>query len=562
MRKIINIAKEDKKLQNELAKEMGISRVLAQVLINRGVESVESASKFLNPCLTDLFSPWELKDMEPAVERIRQAARRKDKVLIFGDYDVDGITAVALLKVHLERLGIPAIHYIPHRIAEGYGLSPGILEVARGKSVKLIITVDCGINSHAIIKKLAADGIDVIVTDHHQPEARLPSAVAVINPKRQDCPYKYKELAGVGVAYKFAQAFTGSSLWEDLDLVALGTIADSVPLNGENRIIVKEGLKRLSSAVRPGIQALIDIAGINSRRPLGAFAISFILGPRINASGRMDTAESALRLLLSQSPDEARDLAKILDAHNRKRQRVEERVLKQARSLIDREVNFKDHRIIVVSGQDWHVGVLGIAASRLSDEFYRPTILISESADEQYCRGSARSIKDYSIFDALVHCRRHLENFGGHKYAAGLVISKGNIQDFRRDINSFAEQTLLKDLLCPSIDADMQLELDDLSEDLVYGLRDLAPFGRANPEPAFYIRNLTLRGQPQAFARDTLKFWVTDSKLTYPVVGFGLAPLMQGLVEAGSLDLVFHAEIDNWKENRGLILEAGEIILR
>jgi len=351
-------------------------------------------------------------------------------------------------------------------------------------------------------------------------------------------------------------------LWEDLDLVALGTIADCVALNGENRIIVREGLKRLASSPRLGIQALMDISGINNKRPLGAFAVSYILGPRINASGRMDTAESALRLLLSQSISEAQDLAKLLNSHNRKRQKIEEDVFKQAKNLIDREINFKDHRVIVVSGEDWHVGVLGIVASRLMGEFYRPTILISESAQDSYCRGSARSIRDFSIFDALLHCRRYLENFGGHHYAAGLVIAKENIHDFRRDINNFAQQTLFKEFLSPSIDVDMQIDLTDLDEDLVYQLRNLEPFGPANPEPTFYIRNLTLRSQPQTLSRDTLKFWVTDSRLTYPVIGFGLAALTHRLTQASSIDLVFRPEIDSWQGNQSLILEAKEIIFK
>jgi single-stranded-DNA-specific exonuclease len=276
----------------------------------------------------------------------------------------------------------------------------------------------------------------------------------------------------------------------------------------------------------------------------------------------MDTAESALRLLLTQSISESRDLAKLLNSHNRKRQKIEENVFKQAKNLIDREVNFKDHRVIVISGEDWHIGVLGIVASRLMGEFYRPTVLISESTAETHCRGSARSIRDFSIFDALCHCRRYLENFGGHKYAAGLVIAKENIHDFRRDINHFAQQTLFKEFLSPSIDVDMQIDLTDLDEDLVYQLRNLEPFGSANPEPTFFTRNLTLRNQPQTLSRDTLKFWVTDSLLTYPVIGFGLAALTQRLIQADSIDLVFCPGIDNWQGNRGLILEAKEIIFK
>lgn len=560
MSKIIKIAQPDPQLGKSLSNQLGIPEILAQVLINRGIKSAQDAGMFLKPSLSHLFSPWGLKDMQPAVKRVAEAVKRKERVLIFGDYDVDGITSVALLKTRLERLGLPVVHYIPHRIKEGYGLSPVAGEIARSNQVKLIITVDCGINSFSVIEELKSAGIDVIVTDHHQPQEHLPPALAIINPKRKDCAYQYKELAGVGVAYKFIQAVTNSNLWEDLDLVALGTIADSVALNGENRIIAREGLNRLSGSCRLGIQELMQISGLGKQKSLGTTAVSYILAPRINASGRMDTAESALSLLLSQSVDEARDLAKILNSHNRSRQKVQREIFKEANSLIDREVNFKDHCVIVLSGHNWHTGVLGIVASRLMDRFYRPTILISESA-QGYCRGSARSIKDFSIFDALFHCRKHLEDFGGHKFAAGLVIARDSIQDFRRDINHFAQKTLLKEFLVPSIEVDMEVGFADLNEDLASRLADLEPFGQANPEPVFYTRNLTLCRDPAVLARDTLKFWVSDSKFTYPVIGFGLGALKQSLMEANSLDLAFCLQIDNWQGNHGLILRAKEIIL-
>lgn len=560
MQKIVSIIRSNPQLQDKLSKELGISKILAQALINRRINSVQDAENFLEPRLANLFSPWQLKDMDLAIKRVYKALKHKEKILVFGDYDVDGITSVALLKTHLERLGIDTMHYIPHRIKEGYGLNATVGKIAKNNAIKLIITVDCGINSFSIIEKLSSFGIDVIVTDHHLPQERIPRAVAVIDPKRHDCPYPYKELSGVGVAYKFIQALTKNDLWEDLDLVALGTIADSVALNGENRIIVREGLKKLSTTCRLGIQALMEISRLGRHRPLGVWAVNYILGPRINASGRMDTAESALRLLLCQSVNEAQDLAKILDSHNRRRQKVQNGVFREAKDLIDKEVNFKDHSVIVISGQDWHPGVLGIVASRLTDEFYRPTILISEKGE--YCRGSARSIKDFSIFEALVHCQKYLKNFGGHKYAAGLTITKKNIQDFRRDINNFAQQVLLKEFLLPSIEVDMEISLSDLNEDLIYELSRLEPFGPANPEPIFYTRNLTLRSEPAVLGRDTLKFWVTDSKRTYPVIGFGLTALKQKLIETESIDLVFRPQLDNWQDNRDIILEAKEVVFK
>ncbi|MFC1592483.1 single-stranded-DNA-specific exonuclease RecJ [Candidatus Omnitrophota bacterium] len=560
MQKIIRIAKPDKQLQLRLSGELSISPILAQVLINRGIKSAQDAREFLEPKLADLLSPWQMKDMEPAVKRIIQAGKKKEKVLIFGDYDVDGISSVVLLKTHLERLGIPVTHYIPHRVKEGYGLSQAAEEVARNNNIKVIVTADCGINSCAEIKKIRRWGIDVIVTDHHEPQGEIPPAYAIINPKRRDCPYRFKHLSGVGVVYKFIQALSNNNLWEELDLVALGTIADSVALTGENRIIAREGLKRLSVSPRPGIQALMDVAGINRERPLKSFFVSYVLAPRINASGRVDTAESALSLLLSQSDSQAEDLAKLLNSHNRKRQKIEEKILNEAKSVIDKEINFKQDCVIVVSGQHWHTGVLGIVASRLAERYYRPTILISETTQGLHCRGSARSIKDFSIFDALAHCSKHLENFGGHRLAAGLTISKKNIRRFREEINDFGRQFLLKELLLPSIDVDMEVGLGVWEEGLVYQLKNLEPFGSANPQPVFFTRNITLRGQPQVLNRGTLKFWVTDSKFTYPVIAFGLAGLRQQLVDADSFSLLYHPEIDTWQDNHGLILRAKDII--
>ena len=560
MQRAIRVAQLYPELQDNLARELNISRILAQVLINRGIESVPEAEAFIEPNLSNLISPLQMRDIGRAVSRIKQAIDKKERILIFGDYDVDGITSIALLKTHLERLGAQTLHYIPHRIKEGYGLNTGICRIAKAKAVKLIITVDCGINSFSIIEKLRNSGIDVIVTDHHEPQQRLPCANAVIDPKRHDCPYPYKELSGVGVVYKLLQALTNNVLLEDLDLVCLGTIVDSVALNGENRIIVREGLDRLSISNRLGIQALKETSGIEKERPLRASSVSYILGPRLNASGRIDTAESALRLLLSQSISEAQDLAKILDSYNRQRQKIQEGVFKQAKNLIDKEVNFKDHWVIVISGQDWHIGVLGIVASRLMEEFYRPTILLSEG--QTYCRGSARSIKNFSIFDALSNCKKYLKEFGGHKYAAGLVIAKDKIHDFRRDINKFAQQVLAKEFLTPSIDIDMEINLTDINEDLIFELKNLEPFGSGNPEPVFYTHNLMLRGEPQVLARDTLKFWVTDSKITYPVIGFGLNALKQKLIEAESFDLIFYPEFDNWQDYHSIILEAKEIIFK
>jgi single-stranded-DNA-specific exonuclease len=452
------------------------------------------------------------------------------------------------------------MHYLPHRIKEGYGLSKNILQIVKEKKIKVLITVDCGTGNHKEIEELRRCNIEVIVTDHHEPrDAVLPKASSIINPKLKDSNYKYRDLAGVGVTYKLCQALTSSLLLEDLDLVSLGTIADVVPLTGENRIIAKEGLLRLSKTKRMGLRALIENSGIQGRK-FNSTLVSFILGPRINASGRMDTAEISLKLLMSERMDEAQELAKIIEAHNRQRQKVENKILDEAEVIINREINFKEHKIIVIAKEDWHQGVLGIVASKLADRFYRPAIVISLSED--LCKGSGRSIKNFHLFDALLECKEFLHTFGGHAHAAGIVITRDNIIDFRRQINRLAKERLsLRDLI-PSLDIDMEIALSELDEKIIQELEMLEPFGTGNPEPLFYTKNLKLKGEPQILSRDTLKFWVTDGDFTYQAIGFGMGSLKNSLENTGSFDLIFTPRIDDWGNTTSVILEIKDIFLK
>ena len=432
--KKLNLPAPDTRLQDALHKELGISRILAQLLINRGISSAAEAEKFLNIKLSDLRDPYSFVDMRAAVAIVRQAAKNKDKVMVFGDYDVDGITSVALLKDTLLKLGIHALHYIPHRIKEGYGLTKNITHIAKEKGVKLLITADCGTSGIQQVKELRSAGVDVIVTDHHEPSGTmLPGASALINPKIKGCGYGFGELAGVGVAYKLCQALSGSDLCDELDIVSLGTIADVVPLKDENRVIAKFGLSRLSGTKRPGLKALIETSRIKNKKINSTF-VAYILGPRINASGRMDTSDAALKLLTTLQDAEALELAKLLEKLNRDRQKIEAEILGEAFSLVDKEVNFKDHKVIVVAGEKWHQGILGIVASKVADRFYRPTIVISLS--DGVCKGSGRSIKSFHLFKALLECREFLENFGGHSHAVGLNIHRDKLQGFREKIIS------------------------------------------------------------------------------------------------------------------------------
>jgi len=558
--KILTIASPDTSLQNNFSQELGLSKILAQILINRGIKTKDEAEKFLDAKLEHLLDPYLFSDMHQAVTRIKRAVQNKEKAMVFGDYDVDGITSTALLELVLSKIGLDVIHYIPHRIKEGYGLNKNILHLIKQKKIKLLITADCGINNHEEIKELRRHNIDVIVTDHHEPvDSELPAASSIINPKIKGSKYKYRDLAGVGVAYKLCQAITNKALFEDLDLVSLGTIADVAPLNGENRVMVKEGLVRLSDTKKIGLQALIESSGIKDKKITATF-VSYILGPRLNASGRMDTAEIALNLLISQRQTEAGDLAKIIETHNRLRQKTERKILEEAEVIIDREINFKDHKIIVIAKEDWHPGVLGIVASKLVDRFCRPAIVISLSYD--LCKGSARSIKNFHLFEALCECKGLLETFGGHAHAAGLVIAKDNIEDFKQDINRLAKEKLVLEDLLPHLDIDIELALSDLNESAIMELEALEPFGMANPEPLFYTRNLKLKGEPQVLGRNTLKFWVTDGQITYQAIGFGLGSFEDSLVNADYFDLVYSPRMDNWHGEGTVLLEIRDIFFK
>ncbi|MBU1922732.1 MAG: single-stranded-DNA-specific exonuclease RecJ [Candidatus Omnitrophica bacterium] len=558
--RILRLAIPHIHLQNQLSKELGISKILAQVLANRKIKSIAEAERFLRAGMNDLFSPQLFSDMPKAAALVKKAIENKEKVMIFGDYDVDGITSTVLVKNTLVSLGLDVLHHIPHRITEGYGLNKEIINFAKENKVKLMVTADCGTANHKEVEGLRQANIDVIITDHHEPQGvGLPAASSLINPKVKNSGYPFRDLAGVGVAYKFCQAISGSLLSEDLDLVTLGTIADSVPLNGENRIIAKEGLLRLPDTKREGLRAIIDNAGIKNKK-FNSTYVSFIIAPRLNASGRMASAELSLRLLMSQSYGEAQGLAKELEQFNRQRQKVEAQILEEAEEMINREMNFKEQKVIVIAKDDWHQGVLGIVASKLADRFYRPAIVIS--LNEDLCKGSARSIKNFHLFDALVDCKELLDSFGGHAHAAGLLITRDNIDDFRKSINKLAHDRLNLEDLLPSIDIDAELALSDLNESMVRGLEVLEPFGMGNPEPLFYTRSLKLKGQVQSLSRETLKFWATDGMVTCQVIAFGMAGLLNSLMQAGSFDLVYTPKIDSWRQEESLILEAKDIFLK
>jgi len=484
--------------------------------------------------------------MDRAVARIEEAQKRSEKVLIFGDYDVDGVTSSALLRRLLNQMGIQSLNYIPHRMEEGYGLNEDVASFAKAQGIHLVITVDCGINAFAPIEAINAVGIDVIVIDHHEPDGnKLPPALAVIDPKRQDCLYPFKNLSAVGLVGKLMQAILGHIPLEDMDLIALGTVADVVPLHGENRIFVKHGLPNIERTTKPGLKALLEVSKIAGKK-MKPYYIGFILGPRLNAAGRMDSAAVSLDLLLSDNAADAYVLACNLEAHNTSRQKMQGEVVEEALRMIEEDEVLKNQNIIVVHKEGWHKGVLGIVASRIVDKYYRPTVVIS--VEDGMGTGSARSIDGFHLHEALTSCSSILENYGGHKRAAGLRLKHDNIESFRQAMNDFAGQTLTQGKLEPSLVIDCEIPLSMIDLALVELIACMEPHGEGNPPAVFCSKAVTVKSQPQLLGKDTLKFWVSDGNKTISAVGFGMGSFRDKVKMGAQIDLAYTLGIDDWNK--------------
>lgn len=562
MQKAWEIDSSDDKAVAGLVKALGISPVLARLLAKRNVKDPEEARNFLSCDLSSLHDPFLFRDMDKAVRRIKSAIAGKERILIYGDYDVDGLTATALLYTALKRCGAHVHNYIPDRVKEGYGLNAEALEKAQKDGSRLVIAVDCGVTAVEEAALLKKHRIDCIIIDHHQPiKDRLPEAFAILDPLVPGCRYPYKCLASVGLVYKLTQAL-GCAIEEDLDLVALGTISDVAPLTGENRILVKHGLKYLAKTQRAGLRALMEVAGIGKKKEFYTETVGFILGPRLNASGRMNSSMHSLKLLLTGDREEAKKLAEELDKSNRERQAMEQVILKEAISKVEREVNFKEHRVIVLHGDKWHPGVIGIVASRLVDKFYRPTILVAFDEDGLgHGKGSGRSIRNFHLFEALSKCKEHLIEFGGHEHAAGITISRGNIDAFRDRLNAVAREVLQPLDLIPRLEIDAWISLKDLTRKFLKELELLEPFGVGNRKPVFAVKGLSLKSKPKILNYNTLKIWVTDGELTYEAVGFKKA-LDYKLDSASSIfDLAFTPSINVWQGQESIQLQLKDLKL-
>jgi len=554
-------------LAHRLAADLSLSHTFASLLANRGFSNSLEVQEFLHPSLGRLLDAFRMRDMDLAVARIWKAVDEREPILVYGDYDVDGITATSLLTSALSRVGAKVSYFIPDRIRDGYGLSERGVDVARKRRIRLIVTADCGITATAEVRLARHHGMDVIITDHHEPLGEFPVASAVLNPKRRDCGYPFKELAGVGVVLKLVQgliasrpgAIPESFVEEHIDLVALGTIADVVPLRGENRIFAKLGLERICTSTKPGIVALKEVAGLKARR-IESGHVAYILAPRINAAGRLGNAESGVRLLLSNELTEAMVLAESLEEDNANRKKIDEQTLEDALEQLNRMGPELPPAIVLWSDR-WHPGVLGIVASRLMERFHRPTVLIS--ADEDEGKGSGRSIPGFDVCQALQECRAHLIGFGGHSYAAGLTIRAEHMDRFRDQLCSVVATRLTPDDYVPKLSIDGPLALDDCTEDLVNFLDRLSPFGIGNAEPLFVADNVRLAAQPTVVSRNHLKLSLRQNGREIDCIGFGMGHLAAPIqADPGRVSIAFVPTINVWQNRSRLQLKLRDIQIR
>lgn len=494
-------------------------------MASRGYDAPESASKFLNPSPEDLGDPFGFRHMGRAVDRVKEAISDGEGIVVYGDYDVDGTTGTSLLLQVLGELGGEVSFYLPHRLSEGYGLSEAGVEATKRRRASLIITVDCGVSDSAEIDLAKELGIDVIVTDHHELKGEPPAAAAVLDPRLEGETYPDKELAGVGVAYKLGQALFLSNgldpalLTEHLDLAALGTVADIVPLTGENRILAKEGLERLGSTKKLGLRALLKVCGLNEG-PLTTYHISFVLAPRLNAVGRVGSAREAVRLLTTRDEREAERLAELLDAENERRRELDRSILEEAICLVEEGVDLEEERSIVLAKEGWHEGVVGIVASRLVERYNRPTILIA--LDGERGKGSGRSIPGFHLYEALKLCQNHLVAFGGHQGAVGLTVESRKLFAFKKEFEKVVADGLSKDDLAPKLVLDATLPIGQVDERLLEDLGRFAPFGMRNPRPLFLGEGLEIVGYPRVVGENHLRFKVREGDKVFSAIGFGL----------------------------------------
>ncbi len=549
-----------------LSAELGVHPVIARLLCLRGLADPDQARRFLHPDLAHLHDPFRLADMDRAVERLERAVAGRERIAIHGDYDVDGITSTVILRRALELLGGDVVHFIPERLRDGYGLQPAAIDRLHGEGVSLVVSVDCGIRSSEAAARARELGLDLIVTDHHEPEGTLPDALAVINPKRRDCTYPDKHLAGVGVALKLVQALcarAGKDRWLPafVKIAAIGTLADVVPLVGENRVIARLGLASLSAGPHTiGLRSLLDASGL-SGKTIDSYHVAFILAPRVNAAGRMSTPDIATRLLLATGDamgDEARALAQQLNDENLRRQEEEADLVAQARKAIETDPAVGAHNVLVVGGEGWHRGVIGIAASKLVDTYHKPAIVLSVEGDVAH--GSCRSIPDFDMLAALEQCADVFVRFGGHRQAAGLTMEAARVPEFRARINAHADEVLEPDQLRPRLRIDGPLTLRSITHDLMRDLDAMEPFGMANPRPVFHASGVEIVDGPRTLKERHLKMTFSQEGRRFRAIAWRAAERADFLTRnRAGVNLAFSLERNEFQGETYLELNVADV---
>ncbi|HLG03770.1 MAG TPA: single-stranded-DNA-specific exonuclease RecJ [Bacteroidia bacterium] len=536
---------------NDLVSRLGVNEIIARLLIQRGITRTDEAKKFFEPSLSDLHDPFRMKDMDKAVTRIEKAVAANEKILVYGDYDVDGTTAVALFYTFLKSLGANCGYYIPDRYAEGYGVSFAGIDYAHANGYSLIVALDCGIKANDKVSYANEKRIDFIICDHHRPGAELPDAAAVLDPKRDDCRYPYDELCGCGIGFKLAQAITQKrgqgieTILPLLDLVAIAIAADIVPLTGENRILTTFGLKRINESPRTGIKAMLQLANI--KRKINISDIVFIFAPRINAAGRIEHGKAAVQLLASTDETEAMTAAELVNKNNNDRRDIDKTITAEALEKIAASTEEPTKKSTVVFDPSWHKGVVGIVASRLIDKYYRPTVVLTQANGK--VTGSARSVKDFDIYEAIEACSDLLLQFGGHKYAAGLTMEPDNVEAFIQKFEKVVSSAIGERKLVPELEIDAEISLQQITPELLNSLRAFGPFGPGNMNPVFLTKNVCDRGWAKIVGENHLKFDLlepADPSRFFPAIGFGLSGFLSNLSYRKEVNACYTIEDNEW----------------
>lgn len=556
-----NIVQADTNMVAALQKELGIHPTLCKILVQRGIHTFDEAKNYFRPQLSSLHSPWLMKDMRKATDRILTALQHKEKILVFGDYDVDGTTAVACMYSFLKKQHTEVSFYIPHRYKEGYGISKAGINFAKENNFSLVIALDCGIKSVELIDYANTIGIDFIICDHHLPDEKIPQAIAVLNAKQKDCSYPYKELCGCGVGFKLMCALCErlnisiENAYEYLDLVATAIAADIVPITGENRILAFYGLKKVNEDPNLGIKALATLSG--AKLPLHIDNLVFMIAPRVNAAGRMDEASKAVQLFIASTSEEAMQYAKLLHSDNSDRKEADSGITAEALELISQNQDWAERRTTVVYQSHWHKGVVGIVASRLIEQHYKPTVVLTESGE--YASGSARSVPGFNLYEAIHACREHLIAYGGHFAAAGLTLEKHNIEAFRNKFEEVVSATIKEESLIPEIIIDAEISLKDITPAFYNIICQMEPFGPENMMPVFIARNVVDTGFSKIVKEDHLRVVIKQGDATLTGIGFNMADKFKIVAARQPFDIVFKIDENEWNGQKSLQLRVEDI---